>query len=163
MTDIDEIARRLSALEGSTRAALQRIDTALARHDGDVAELRASRGAGIVTGPTERDADDIEFYRDLADKMREERDKAKGIADGWEADRALACAMLRESLGAPAGSSWSTLAERSKALRAERDDLERRLEIWQRTAADLERERDEARAELRALVTKIDAALGARR
>lgn len=156
-----DLAARLSALEGSTRAALQRIDTALARHDGDVAELRAAladsqrisseRATALEAVAHERDAllervDAREFHDDLVVKACEAVDRVHGThGDGsWATFRVRLVDALRERMAQPA--QVLALADAAMTGPSERDadDLRRSLEIWQQTAAELEQERDAA-------------------
>ena len=156
----EALAARLSQLEGSTRAALAKIEKALARHDGDLAELHG-RATAIATGaddaihaihaklaplvashvgmgeivePTERAIDDLAVVMEERDTARAERSVA--LVERDQARAALAEALVQRD-GAMSDRSAFLHAGEQRALqlveaRAAIADLEARLAAMSR-------------------------------
>lgn len=150
MTDEDQktqaalvrVEQRLSQLEGSTRAALAKIDTALARHDGDIAELRASVQAievGLEQSDFMREADEHAIGRD---DLGERLARVSAVAE----NRKLVIDQVREALAKHPAADGPSLV----------DDLRARLEHFSTKLS-------EARAEQETDLDAIFEALGAAR
>jgi len=85
----EALAARLSQLEGSTRAALAKIETALARHDGDIAELRDVAHAPFDFAPLVARIDTLESGFDVLAGKRLPLEPRRADQDAIEAFDAL--------------------------------------------------------------------------